>query len=155
VAELLEVMALRKTILSSVFLYPDCDVTEVGSRKIYWDFAVLGKVIRKRWSFMVVDPSGGNRLVAVICLTLVTPKSRLTSPSDMSFAGVLCGSWRITAFIGFFRFGVERVIGQVIGVEVQFDGLDIRHASRDDSGSFLVLRNSKFSLTIFCSCFCN
>jgi hypothetical protein len=35
----------------------------------------------------------------------------------------------------FFGFGIERVLGQVIGVEVGFDGLKIRHASRDDSGS--------------------
>jgi hypothetical protein len=34
-----------------------------------------------------------------------------------------------------FGFGVERVIGQVIGVKVKFYGLEIRHASRDDSGS--------------------
>jgi hypothetical protein len=36
---------------------------------------------------------------------------------------------------GFFGFGEEGVIGQVMGVEVGFDGLEIRHASRDDSGS--------------------
>jgi hypothetical protein len=35
----------------------------------------------------------------------------------------------------FFGFGIERVIGEVIGVEVGFDGLEIRHTSRDDSGS--------------------
>jgi hypothetical protein len=35
----------------------------------------------------------------------------------------------------FFGFGIEQVIGQVIGVEVGFDGLEIRHASRDYSGS--------------------
>jgi hypothetical protein len=34
----------------------------------------------------------------------------------------------------FFGFVVEHVIGQVIGVEVGFDGLDICLASRDDSG---------------------
>jgi hypothetical protein len=31
---------------------------------------------------------------------------------------------------------MERVIGQVIAVEMRFDGLEIRHASRDGSGSF-------------------
>jgi hypothetical protein len=36
---------------------------------------------------------------------------------------------------GYFGFGVESVIGQVIGVEVGFDGLEIHHASRDNSGS--------------------
>jgi hypothetical protein len=105
------------------------------SRKISWDFAVLGKVIRKRGRFMVFDPSEGDRRVAVICLTLIMTKPRLTSPSDMSSAWVLCGRWRITAFVGFFKCGVERVIGQVIGVEVGFDGLEIRHPSRDDSSS--------------------
>jgi hypothetical protein len=35
----------------------------------------------------------------------------------------------------FFGFGVEGVVGQVVGVEVGFDGLEIRHASRADSGS--------------------
>jgi hypothetical protein len=35
----------------------------------------------------------------------------------------------------FFGFWIERAIGQVIGVEVGFDGLEICHASRDDSRS--------------------
>jgi hypothetical protein len=35
----------------------------------------------------------------------------------------------------FFGFGVERVIGQVMGVEVGFDRLEIRHASCDESVS--------------------
>jgi hypothetical protein len=35
----------------------------------------------------------------------------------------------------FFGFGVEGVLGLVIGVEVGFDGLEIRHASPDDAGS--------------------
>jgi hypothetical protein len=53
----------------------------------------------------------------------------------MSSAGVLCGNWRITAFIVFFGFGIERVTGKLIGVEVGFDGLEIGHASHDDSGT--------------------
>jgi hypothetical protein len=48
-AQLPPVMELRKTILSSICLYLDCDVAEAGSRKIFGDFVVLGKVIRKRW----------------------------------------------------------------------------------------------------------
>jgi hypothetical protein len=32
----------------------------LGSQKISWDSAVLGKVIRKRGRFMVVDPSEGD-----------------------------------------------------------------------------------------------
>jgi hypothetical protein len=46
VAELLAVMAVRKTILCSICLHPYCHVAEECSLKIYWDFAVLGKVIR-------------------------------------------------------------------------------------------------------------
>jgi hypothetical protein len=42
-----------------------------------------------------------------------------------------------------------------LAVEVGFDGLEIRHASRDDAGFISVLRNSKFSLTSLFSCFCN
>jgi hypothetical protein len=62
------------------------------SRKISWDFVVFDKVIRERGRFMFVDPSEGDRLVAVICLTLITSNPRLTSPSDIFSAGVLCGS---------------------------------------------------------------
>jgi hypothetical protein len=55
VAKLQAVMALRKTILSSICLYPDCDVAEawqwLGSWKISWDFTVLEKVIRKRGGY--------------------------------------------------------------------------------------------------------
>jgi hypothetical protein len=54
---------------------------------------------------MVVDPSEGDRRVAVICLTQITSNSRFTSPSDISSAGVLCGRWRITAFRGFSDLG--------------------------------------------------
>jgi hypothetical protein len=36
---------------------------------------------------------------------------------------------------GVFGFGIKPVIGQVIGVELRFGGLEIFHASRDDSGS--------------------
>jgi hypothetical protein len=77
----------------------------LSSWKISWDFAVLGKVIRKRRRFIGFDPSGGYRRVAVICLMLITSKPRLTSPSDMSSAGVLCGRLRITAFVGFSDLG--------------------------------------------------
>jgi hypothetical protein len=37
-------------------------------------------------------------------------------------------------FHSFFGFGVEGVIGQIVGVEVEFDLSEIRNASRDDSG---------------------
>jgi hypothetical protein len=75
------------------------------SRKLFWDFVVLGKVIKNMERFMDVDPSEGDRRVAVICLTLITSNPRLTSPSDIYYAGLLCGRWRITAFIGFSDLG--------------------------------------------------
>jgi hypothetical protein len=54
---------------------------------------------------MILDSSGGERPVALICLTLKTSKPRLTSPSEISFAGALCGRWRITPFMGFLDSG--------------------------------------------------
>jgi hypothetical protein len=85
--------------------------------------------------FVVLESSGDDRRVVVICLTLTTSKPRFTSPSDISCAGVLSGKWRITAFIGFFRFRKEGAVGHVLGVEVGFHGLEIRQAFRDDSCS--------------------
>jgi hypothetical protein len=63
--------------------------------------------------------------MAVICFALITSKPKLTRPSDMASAGVLCGRWHITALHVFFGFGVERVIGQVIGVGVGIVGFEI------------------------------
>jgi hypothetical protein len=77
----------------------------LGSRKISWDFAVLVKIIKKRGKFMGFDPSGDDQQVAVTCLKLITSKPRLTSPSDMSSARVLCGIRRMTAFVGFSDLG--------------------------------------------------
>jgi hypothetical protein len=54
---------------------------------------------------MVVDPSEGDGGVAVICLTLITSNPRLTNQSDISYAWVLCGKWRVTAFMGFSDLG--------------------------------------------------
>jgi hypothetical protein len=77
----------------------------LGRRKISWDFAVLGKVMRKRGRFVVFGSSGDDRRMVVICLTLTTSKPWFTSPSAMSCAGVLRGKCRITAFMGFSDFG--------------------------------------------------
>jgi hypothetical protein len=73
----------------------------VDRRKISCEFAVLGRVRRKRGGFMVLDSSEGERRVALICLMLTTSKPRLTRPSEISSAGVLSGRWRVTAFMGF------------------------------------------------------
>jgi hypothetical protein len=67
----------------------------LGRRKVSWDFSVFGKVTRKRDRLMTLGSSGGDRRVAVICLTLTTSKPRLTSPSEISTAGVSCGRWRM------------------------------------------------------------
>jgi hypothetical protein len=72
----------------------------LGSGIFFWDFAVLGKDIRKREWFMVVDLSEVDRRVALIRLTLITSIPRLTSPSATSSARVFCGRCRFTAFIG-------------------------------------------------------
>jgi hypothetical protein len=42
-----------------------------------------------------------------------------------------------------------------MGVEVGFDGLEIRHASRDDSGSVSGATELKVFLTTIFSSFCN
>jgi hypothetical protein len=103
-AELLENVALREGALCSIWLHLDGNVAELGSWKISWDFAVLGKVTRKRGRFNILGSSGGDRRVVVICLKLITSKPRLTNPSQISFAGVLYGRWRITAFMGLSAF---------------------------------------------------
>jgi hypothetical protein len=55
-----------------------------------WDFAVLGRVIRNKGRFLFALPSEGDWR-EVICLTLITSDPRVTSPSEMSSAGVLEG----------------------------------------------------------------
>jgi hypothetical protein len=105
VAELLAVVALSKAVMGSVGLHPDRNVAEAWQTENFWDFAALGKVMRKRGRFVILGSSGDGRQVVFICLTLSTLKLRFTSPSDMSSSGVLCVRWRITAFIGFSDFG--------------------------------------------------
>jgi hypothetical protein len=61
------------------------------SLNISCDFAVLGKVIRKKGRFVLVTPSEVDRRVDVICLMLITSKPQFTSPSEISSAGVFCG----------------------------------------------------------------
>jgi hypothetical protein len=61
------------------------------SLKISWDFAVLGRVIRYKGRFRDDVPLEGDRREVVICLTLITSNPRVTSPSEISFAGGLEG----------------------------------------------------------------
>jgi hypothetical protein len=58
----------------------------LDSLKRSWEFVVLGKLIRNKGRLMGV-PSG-DLLAIDICLTLITLKSRSTSPSTMPFSGV-------------------------------------------------------------------
>jgi hypothetical protein len=69
---------------------------------------------------MIVDPSEGDRRVAVICLTLITSNPKLTTPSDRYvFCRGVLSQVAYHRLHKFFGFGVERVIGQVIGVDSQ------------------------------------
>jgi hypothetical protein len=87
--------------LSFIGLYPDCDVAKAWQSENFLGFCRHRQSYEEQCMFVVADPSGGDRRVAVICSTLITSKPRLTSASDMYSAGVLRGRWRITAFMGF------------------------------------------------------
>jgi hypothetical protein len=58
-------------------------------------------------------------------------------------------------FHGFFGYGVERVMGQVVGSNWDLTDLKSAMALVMTLVPFLVLRNSNFSLTTLYSCFCN
>jgi hypothetical protein len=72
---------------------------------ISWDFAVLGKIIRKRGMFTVVVHSAGYRQVVDICLPLITSKLRFTHPSEMSSGGAETVRYPTTGFIGCWDLG--------------------------------------------------
>jgi hypothetical protein len=76
-----------------------------GSLKMSCDLALLGRVIRNKGRFLVLVSLEGDLRVVVICLTLTTSNPRFSSPSEISFAGVLDGRWQITAFMGFWDLG--------------------------------------------------
>jgi hypothetical protein len=108
-AKLLAVVALRKGIWA---LYASTLITmwqRLGRRKFSRDFEVLCKVIRKRGRLISSYSSGGNRRLVVTCLTLSTSKPRLTSPSEISAAGVSCGRWHITVFMGLSDLGKKEM----------------------------------------------
>jgi hypothetical protein len=127
----------------------------LDKRKISCDFAVLGRVMRNRGRFIILDSSGVERRVAVICLTLKMSKPRLTRPSEISSAAVLSGRWRITSLMGFSDFGDEGVVGQVWAVKVGFHGLEIRHAARDDSCSVSCATELELFIYHTFSCVCS
>jgi hypothetical protein len=104
VAKLLAVKTLGERGLGFIRLYLHGDMAEAGQLEDCGDFSVLGRVTRNRGRFTILDASGDRR-VDVICLTLMTSNPRSSSPSEMSWAGVLLGRWRNTALIGFSDFG--------------------------------------------------
>jgi hypothetical protein len=118
----------------------------LGRLKMSCDFAILGKVIRNKGRFLVVDSSEGDLRVVVICLTLTTSNSRLSSPSEISLAGVLSGRWRITAFMGFWDLGEKGIVGKAVLGKVGFHGFEIRHAFDDDSCSVSCATELKIAL---------
>jgi hypothetical protein len=116
----------------------------LGSQKMSWDFAVLCKVVRKWGRFMVSDSSGG-RMDGCRLLDSNNVKKETHQPVRYGFCrGVM---WQVAYhhLHGFFGFGVEHVIVQVISVEAGFDRFEIRHSSRDDSGSI----SSAMELKVF------
>jgi hypothetical protein len=54
-----------------------------------------------------------------------------------------------------FGFGEEGVLGQALAVEVGFDGLEIRHASRVDSCSVSCATELEVFTCHISSCFCS
>jgi hypothetical protein len=67
---------------------------------------------------MVVVPLGGEWRVVIICLTVITAKPRLTSPSDMSSAEILRGRWHIRPL---WTLEIKNKIGKVIVFYVGFE----------------------------------
>jgi hypothetical protein len=61
VTKFVSVLALRKAILCATCLYLDCNVAEGFNRKISWDFAILGKMMRNRGKFLIGVASDGDR----------------------------------------------------------------------------------------------
>jgi hypothetical protein len=98
-AEFLAVVALRERVLSSISLHPDSNVAEARQTENFLERCLLCKVTRKSDRFITLDSSGGDRRVAVICLTLTTSKPRLTSPSEVAYH-------RLYGILGFWKEGV-------------------------------------------------
>jgi hypothetical protein len=63
VAELLAVVRALWDLYASILI---AMWQRLGRWKISWDFAVLGKVTRKRGRFIILDSSGGDRRVVVM-----------------------------------------------------------------------------------------
>jgi hypothetical protein len=121
VAELLAVMALRKIIPSSRCLHPDCDVAEalqsenfLGFCRPRQDYYEEGEVYGC-WS-VGGFPTGG-------CHLLDADNVKPEAHQPVRYVFCRGAMWQVEYHIlhGFFGFGIERVIGQVKGVEIRFD----------------------------------
>jgi hypothetical protein len=129
VAKLLAFKTLGEGGLGFVCLYLDADVAEAGEFEYFLEFPVLGKVTRDK--VMGFEPS---ERAEEICLTVTTSKPRSTSPSDMSYAGVLLFRWRNTAFIRFVRFGEGGKIRKGISGKIGLHCLVAHHVLGDYPG---------------------
>jgi hypothetical protein len=85
-------MALRKTILTSLCLQPNCDVTEALQSGNFLGFCRTRQGYEEEGEVYDCYLSEGDRRVAVICLTLIMSNRKLTSPSDISSAGCCVAS---------------------------------------------------------------
>jgi hypothetical protein len=72
--------------------------------KIFFDFSVGGRVMRKREGCWVTHFSDVDPRLVDVCLILIMSKPKSTSPSEMSWTGVLVGRCTI-ALIDFSDFG--------------------------------------------------
>jgi hypothetical protein len=92
-------MAMRKSILIFIGLYSVCDVSKAWQSENFLGFCRPRQGYQEQgdihgcWSF------GRWPAVAVICLTLIRSKPMLTSPSDMSSAGVVRGRGSLCALV--------------------------------------------------------
>jgi hypothetical protein len=99
-AELLAIVALREVTLGSVRLHLDHNVAVGSKLKNLLRLLCSREGDEEEGSWWGVDPSDFDRRL-VICWTLMVSKPRSTSASEISWAGVLAGRWRMTALMGF------------------------------------------------------
>jgi hypothetical protein len=100
--KVLEVVVLCKGSLSSVKLYlDDCTVKAIQLEYLL----ILVKVTRNRGRDATWDCPLGAVRVAVICLALMTLKSKYSRLVEISSAGKYWGRLQITDFIGLSEFG--------------------------------------------------
>jgi hypothetical protein len=132
-----KIVTLGKGGLGFILIYLYGNMAEAGQFERSWDFAILGRVSRNRGKAMGMEPSGGRRAVD-ICLMPITSKSRSTSPSAMSSAGVFMGRWVADYCLDqLFRFSVKFVVRKAFGFKERFYCLVVHCVLGDFSGPLL------------------